>query len=498
MSWPRYLPGASRRWTPRAFAVAAVPVLLVGLLFVPDADPPAPPDGAGEPFAWDADASWQALQHQFEQARARGCELEAPAIDAAIAAIGARLEALEADRVGPDDPSLAALEEELFALAPRFGACASRAPELVAVHQRVRAVVKLHSRGWDLGSGQARDRLYRLLYGGRAAVEELLLQMPAATAPALTLAHPQEPSATPSARVHGVTIRSGDILVSRGGAPSSALIARGSDYPGNFSHVALAHVDEGGTVSIVESHIESGVGVSAAEAYLRDRKLRILVLRPRADLPQLVADPLLPHRAATAALQGARARHIPYDFAMDHQDPSTQFCSEVVSLAYGELGVWLWEGLTTMSSRGVRRWLSMFGVRHFATHGPSDLEYDPKLAVVAEWHDPEALFADHLDGAVIDAMLEGAERGDELGYDAYLLPVARAAKAWSVLLNVLGKVGPVPEGMSATTALRSEALAAAHGELRARVLEAAALFEQERGYRPPYWELVRMARERRK
>ena len=66
-------------------------------------------------------------------------------------------------------------------------------------------------------------------------------------------------SATPSAEILGVIVHSGDILISRGGAPTSALIARGNDYPGNFSHVALVHIDEKtNSISIIESHIERG------------------------------------------------------------------------------------------------------------------------------------------------------------------------------------------------------------------------------------------------
>src|SRR5439155_7958349 len=114
-----------------------------------------------------------------------------------------------------------------------------------------------------------------------------------------------EPSATPAIDVLGLTLHSGDILVSRGGAPTSALIARGNDYPGNFSHVALLHVGEK-SASVIESHIERGVAVASLDEYLRDKKLRIMVLRLRTDLPAMRADPKLPHKAAIAAIEGAR------------------------------------------------------------------------------------------------------------------------------------------------------------------------------------------------
>src|SRR6185295_15222839 len=132
-------------------------------------------------------------------------------------------------------------------------------------------------------------------------VEEAMLQHPDSSLPLLE--GRREPSATPATTVHGVEIHSGDILVSRGGAPNSALIARGNDYPGNFSHIALLHIDATSHVAaVIEAHIERGVAVTAFEDYLKDKKLRILALRLRTDVGSHAQDPQLPHRAADRAL----------------------------------------------------------------------------------------------------------------------------------------------------------------------------------------------------
>src|SRR2546425_697889 len=338
-----------------------------------------------------------------------------------------------------------------------------------------------------------RARLYRSLYGLRGAVEEVMLHHPDGVTALLDGRH--EPSATPATTVHGVEIHSGDILVSRGGYPTSALIARGNDYPGNFSHIALVHVDSVSHVaSAIEAHIERGVAVSTADEYLGDKKLRIMVLRLRADLPQLARDPQLPHRAAALALERARSGRIGYDFEMDYTDASRLFCSEVASSVYRELGVTLWTGLSTISGAGLRRWLASFGVRHFETQEPSDLEYDPQLVVVAEWRDPGALMQDHIDNAAIDAMLEGAEAGDALSYPWYQLPAARLAKAYSWLVRGFGGQGPVPQGMSARAALRNRAFSAHQRRVAARVSAAATRWTGQQGYPPPYWVLLDLAR----
>jgi hypothetical protein len=132
-------------------------------------------------------------------------------------------------------------------------------------------------------------------------------------------------------------------------------------------------------------------------------------------------------------------------------------------------------------------------VEELVTHGPSDLEYDPQLAVVAEWRDAETLFDAHLDDAILDAMLEGAADGDDVEYSWPMLGVARVMKAYSAAKVLFGSTGPVPEGMSATVALRVAWLRERHAAIRAVLLRKVNQFESAEGYRPPFWELRRLA-----
>jgi hypothetical protein len=45
------------------------------------------------------------------------------------------------------------------------------------------SLLKKQSENWDLNDRASRDRLYRLMYGGRAALEEVMLQAPAGSCP---------------------------------------------------------------------------------------------------------------------------------------------------------------------------------------------------------------------------------------------------------------------------------------------------------------------------
>ena len=464
-------------------------------LLIPEPKPHAPIGAGMRPFSWNRDSFWASLERQFQKDRAADRKALLARIDAVASMARQKLEILAAEKLDCNDASFDTLETNLFLLAPMVAACPEQLPGYLHLYAKMREGVKRQSEHWDMESVEARERTYRLLYGGRAALEEVMLQAPAGLVPPM-LPGADEPSRTPAANVLGISIHSGDILVSRGGAPTSALIARGNDFPGNFSHIALAHVDEKTRVlSVVEAHIEKGVVVSSFADYLADKKLRVMALRLRSDLPELIADPRLPHKAASLALQQARSRHIAYDFEMDYRDHSKQFCSEVAAAAYEQCGVRLWMGISRISSRGVALWLSAFGVKHFSTQEPSDLEYDPQIRVIAEWRDPGALFQDHADNAVIDAMLENAESGEQLDYPSLMLPFARLAKGHSFVLNTLGQSGPVPEGMSATAAMRHSAFSKKHAVLKARLMDLATQFKRQKGYTPPYWELVRLARE---
>jgi hypothetical protein len=102
---------------------------------------------------------------------------------------------------------------------------------------------------------------------------------------------------------------------------------------------------------------------------------------------------------------------------------------------------------------------------------------------------------DHVDNAVTEVLLDGAGRGEPLRYDRCLLPFARLVKAYSLMLNRFGWIGPIPEGMSATAALRNKWYTRRHAAIEAVVTEEAKRFEEEHEYSPPYWRLVEMAQQ---
>jgi hypothetical protein len=447
-----------------------------------------------QPFTWNQDLLWAGLEQRFVKARSHSCDELQAAVTAELDGLEGLIQQVVGRSLAPDDPLWDDVEARMLSAAPLLAACSDQTSRYIDAVHRLKQSVKIQAAAWPAHSTVVRQRLYRLIYGGRSAIEEILLQVQADSRSGITL-EAVAASAAPAVIVRGVTLHSGDILVSRGGAATSALIARGNDYPGNFSHAALLFVDaETGEPVVLEALIETGVVVSSLTHYLEDKKLRIMVLRLRSDLEPMRRNPLLAHAAARWANGLIRRGHVAYDFEMDYLDHRKLFCAEVVYAAYEHMGIELWTGLSHISAPGTARWLAAFGVSHFVTLEPSDLEYDPQLTVVAEWHDPDMLFKDHVDNAVTDAMLEKANAGDPIKYNPLLLPVAGALKVYSWMKNSWGAVGPVPEGMGAAAALRNRWYTREHGRRAGDLLKRAEAFRAEKGYTPPYWELVRMAR----
>ena len=466
------------------------------LLLIPDSNTDSKIIEAGKkPFFWNRDHLWQLMEENFQHAK----QMPPAILDSSIQILKNiaknKLAVIEKENFAAGDIRLTSIENNFFKLASFIGAKPGEVNWLTEYYNRLRICIKESSQQWNMNDTAVKNYMYTLMYGLRAATEEVLLQSDTLKISPAMLVQPEK-SVTPYTIIFGIEVHSGDMLVSRGGAEVSALISRGNDYPGNFSHVALIYIDtKTNTPYLIEAHIEKGVAVSSVAEYTKDKKLRFMVLRLRHDLPAMQKDMVLPQTAAQFMYDEALSRHIPYDFKMNFYDSTALFCSEVASYAYKKEGVQLWQNISTISSVGVVNWLKDFGVENFVTQMPSDLEYDPQLSIVAEWRDPETLYKDHIDNAAMDALLEKANNGTTVGYNIWMLPVARIMKGYCWILNRFGKQGIIPEGMNATRALKNQTFVAMHLAVKNKTAQLAAAFIKQHGYRPPYWQLVKFAEE---
>jgi hypothetical protein len=209
--------------------------------------------------------------------------------------------------------------------------------------------------------------------------------------------------------------RSGDVLLSRGTAFTSAAIARVGDIDAQFSHLTILYIDpKTKQAYTTEAHIEIGSRTFKWQEYIGDGKARAVLFRhPDAKLAHESARQIF--LKATAAT--AKGANIPYDFAMNAKDSSELFCAEVVSHAFqlgsqsgsSQLSLPLY--MTELKMRN-RDFLNAIGVVTNETFAPADMETDPRFELVAEWRDFARVDLLHHHDAILTSMYDWMERYD--------------------------------------------------------------------------------------
>lgn len=207
-------------------------------------------------------------------------------------------------------------------------------------------------------------------------------------------------------------LKSGDILLSRGGAYSSAAIARIGNNDSQFSHLALVYIDpKTHEIFVIEAHIEVGVTVVPLEDYLSDGKVRSALYR--------LSDSRLAANAAkfmfeVANMATSDGGNIPYDFSLDNKRHNTLFCSEVVTYGY-EAASYGRLKLPTFPSRvdaTNAKFLADLGVTVTETFLPSDVEIEPKLEFISEWRDYARMNETRMKDAVLTKIYDWMNRLD--------------------------------------------------------------------------------------
>lgn len=261
-----------------------------------------------------------------------------------------------------------------------------------------------------------------------------------------------------------LALRSGDVILSRGTAFSSAAIARIGEGDTNFSHLAIVYIDPlTHKMFVSEAHIEIGSFNRTFGEYLIDGKVRAAVFRHK--------DPILAHRAATlireklSEYQAAHAgENYPYDFSMNADDHTSLFCSELVSYAF-ELARDAAVAPPAAASSGSvpmfrskvnprnRDFLDHLGVKVRETFLPGDIEFDPNFELIAEWRDYSRMNENHLHDAVTGAIFEWMDR-DGYVFQETLGVTVKKKVAWNLrrwpLFSALLK-DKLPKNMSQST-----------------------------------------------
>jgi len=191
-------------------------------------------------------------------------------------------------------------------------------------------------------------------------------------------------------------LETGDILLTRAKTFGSASIARIGSRDSQFSHLAMVYKDRSGKIYTIESLIEHGLIIAPLKKHLKRKHLRTVIFRHKdRELGKKAAKLMYAH-----AKKLTRKNKVHYDFSMNYRENSNYFCSEVIHHAYkmatnNEMEVPYFK---TKIKEGVIPFLQNIGVnvtqenyKDFDLFAPSDLQFDHRFDIIAEWRNPKKI-----------------------------------------------------------------------------------------------------------
>ncbi|MBY0412601.1 MAG: hypothetical protein K2Q18_00475 [Bdellovibrionales bacterium] len=232
-------------------------------------------------------------------------------------------------------------------------------------------------------------------------------------------------------------LHSGDVVLSRGAAFSSAAIARIGTNDYQFSHLAFVYKDqETRELYTTEAFIEIGSVVRPIKDHMESKNTREAVFR-------YAGDPDVAHRASKSVYERVlkeqlKKAPIEYDFTMNFRDDSKIFCSELISGGFKNVlpDEDYFPMFKTKFSAGTIPFLNAIGVPvnksnvdTMEVFAPGDIQFDPRFEMVAEWRNPTKMEESRLKDFILTAMFE---RMDKEGYqlDATFKMEVQAKTLW--------------------------------------------------------------------
>ncbi|MBX3039528.1 MAG: hypothetical protein KF789_02320 [Bdellovibrionaceae bacterium] len=263
-----------------------------------------------------------------------------------------------------------------------------------------------------------------------------------------------------------VKLRSGDLIMSRGNAYTSAAISRIGVEEAQFSHLAQIYIEApAGTevtieqalkdprVHTVEAHIEIGSFTRSFAKYAEDGNARAAQFRFRGS----AADA---HKAAKSIftyVQKYQAKKMkeahrtrlsvndnpPYDFKMDGNDHSEIFCAEIVSMGYANAGTKLPTFPTILKKNELTE---KMGIAVSSAFAPADMEIEPHFVQLAEWRDLRQIPSVMKKDVALSSMFRWmAER--KYSFQTKSIDLIKAMLAWTARQTDLGFKERLPKNM---------------------------------------------------
>lgn len=212
-------------------------------------------------------------------------------------------------------------------------------------------------------------------------------------------------------------LKSGDVILSRGNAFSSAAIARigQSDY--QFSHLSFVYKElESKEVFTTEAHIEIGSVIAPIIEHINGKNAREVVFRYYDEKLSSEASKLIYNRVKDEQIKGV---NIQYDFSMNFKDSSKLFCSEIIASGF-KMAAPNEDYLPMFKSRfssGIIPFLNTIGVpatkenvQTLEVFSPGDIQFDPRFELVAEWRNPRKMEESRYKDFILTKVFEYMEK----------------------------------------------------------------------------------------
>lgn len=241
-----------------------------------------------------------------------------------------------------------------------------------------------------------------------------------------------------------ITLRSGDMIISRGNAYTSSAIARIGNVDSQFSHLAFIFIPGDGKgeeytieealnnpkVLVLEAHIEVGSTIRKLREYFDDGNARNVIFRFTGDGEKSAEKA---HKAAKWTYEYIQRwrknsfdsnpifpyddvnHNVPYNFQMGLENPENPrrlFCSQVAHVGFYSEGIQVPQSLSTMNTKlSLPKRMGISATDFFA---PGDLEVDPRFEMVAEYRNVRKLKGLRIKDMVLSGMYRMMEEGYEL------------------------------------------------------------------------------------
>lgn len=216
-------------------------------------------------------------------------------------------------------------------------------------------------------------------------------------------------------------LKSGDILITRGNAYSSAAIARIGLDDYQFSHLTLIYRNKADALYTSEAHIEIGSVNAPIQVHLNQKNARTILFRHK--------DSKLAKRASNYTFNHIKdykdnlGFNIEYDFGMDLSNSLRLFCTEVAYEGYLNAAKEMYSETLkipfykTKFDKGHLQFLNDVGIAvndtnidTFETFGPGDIQFDSRFDMVAEWRNPKKLKDTRFKDAILTKIFEWMDK----------------------------------------------------------------------------------------